>query len=302
MRRTRRRVFRAAALAFATALSAAAAQAPDHPKSDDCGADAPCAVEGGVYLVRPPEHWDRHTLLPALVFFHGWRQSAADVMRDEALARVTSDLGVLLIAPDGVDRSWSFPGSPERHRDEFAFIKAVLVDAESRFPIDRRRLWASGFSQGASMVWYVACFMGERFAAFIPIAGDFWRPQPSDCPSGPASIRHIHGLADETFPIEGRVVRDDFRQGNLWQGWALWRQIDGCLSPPDRVETAADLTCRIWPAGSCASGRELALCLHSGGHVFKAEWLEDAYRWVIELHSSGTVPLAGPPAPLGAAR
>ena len=45
-----------------------------------------------------------------------------------------------------------FPGSPENHRDEFAFVKAVLDDAEARYPIDTRRLWASGFSQGASMV------------------------------------------------------------------------------------------------------------------------------------------------------
>jgi polyhydroxybutyrate depolymerase len=236
------------------------------------------------------------------VFFHGWGQSAADIMRDEAIARVTSELGVLLIAPEGVEHSWSFPGSPERHRDEFAFVKAVLDDAETRFPIDRRRLWASGFSQGASMVWYVACFMGERFAAFAPVAGDFWRPEPTDCPSGPASIRDIHGLADKTFPIEGRLVREGHHQGNLWEGWALWRRIDGCMSPPGRVDTGEDLTCQIWAAESCLSGQELVLCLHSGGHVFKAEWLEDAYRWVIGLKSSGTVPPSGAPSGSGATR
>jgi polyhydroxybutyrate depolymerase len=134
---------RAAALALVMGSSAAAAQAADRL---DCGADAPCVVEGGVYRVRPPAGWDRRARLPALVFFHGWGQSAADVMQDEAIARATSDLGLLLIAPEGVEHSWSFPGSPERHRHEFAFVKAVLDDAETRFPIDRRRLWASGFS------------------------------------------------------------------------------------------------------------------------------------------------------------
>jgi hypothetical protein len=53
-------------------------------------------------------------------------------------------------------------------------------------------------------------------------------------------------------------------------------------------------------AGHCGGGSTAAcllpvestpvLCLHTGGHVFKAEWLEDAYRWVIELQS---VPPAG---------
>ena len=273
-------------LAFA-AIALAGAQETGHRESLNCDPNAPCAVNGGVYVARPPEKWDGRAPLPALMFFHGRGQSAADVMRDEDIVRETSDLGVLLIAPDGEGHSWSVPGSPEHHRDEFAFINAVLDDAEARFPINPRRLWASGFSQGASMVWYVACFMGDRFAAFAPVAGDFWRPQPIKCPSGSASIRHIHGLADETFPLEGRLVHGDHRQGDLWQGWALWRQIDGCASSPDRVDLAQDMVCETWSASSCASGRELALCLHSGGHIFKAEWLRQAYRWVVGLDSRG---------------
>jgi polyhydroxybutyrate depolymerase len=248
-----------------------------------CGAEGACAVQGGSYRVRPPAGWDGRSALPALVFFHGWRQSAEDVMRDETMTRVMSDLGVLLVAPDGAGHSWSFPNSPAHNRDEFAFLDAVLDDVEARYPVDQRRLWASGFSQGGSMVWYAACFLGGRFVAFVPIAGDFWQPQPENCPSGPASIRHFHGLADETFPIHGRVVAEGARQGDLWQGWALWRRIDGCTGPPDRTEAAGDMSCQIWSASNCSSGRELALCLHRGGHIFSAEWLREAYRWVIAL-------------------
>ena len=111
-----------------------------------------------------------------------------------------------------------FQGSPSHYRDEFAFVRAVLDDVEARFPIDKRRLWASGFSQGGSMVWYAACFLGDRFAAFVPVAGDFWEPLPPNCPSGPASIRHIHGLADETFPTSGRAVAEHSHQGRSLAG------------------------------------------------------------------------------------
>ena len=252
-----------------------------------CGASAPCVVSGGTYLARAPARWDGRSPLPAVVFFHGWGQSAADVMRDEAMARVLSELGVLLVAPDGVQHSWSFPGSPESNRDEFGLIQAVLDDVESRFPIDRRRLWASGFSQGASMVWYAACYLGDRFAAFASVAGDFWEPEPNVCPSGPVSILHIHGLADETFPLEGRVVRERYRQGNLWRGWALWRHIDGCPISPDGVDASGNLTCETWRARSCSSRRELMLCFHTGGHVFDAEWIRAADQWVASLAERG---------------
>src|SRR5271166_323050 len=228
---------RAALLRLAAGLWAVPLSMGDARDVHACGADLPCLVQGGAYLVRPPAGWDGRSALPTVVFFHGWMQSASDVMRDESMARVTSDLGVLLVAPDGAGHTWSFPGSPGHYRDEFAFIRAVLDDVEARFPIDTRRLWASGFSQGGSMVWYAARFLGDRFAAFVPVAGDFWEPPPPTCPSGPASLRHIHGLADETFPTSGRAVAEHSHQGNLWQGWALWLRTDGCVAPPDRVDS-----------------------------------------------------------------
>ena len=48
------------------------------------------------------------------------------------------------------------------------------------------------------------------------------------------------------------------------------------------------MTCQTWAAKSCSSGHELALCLHAGGHVFNAEWLREAYSWVVALDLAGT--------------
>lgn len=264
------------ALALLAATLAGAASAEIHA----CDFATPCAVENGSYLVRPPAGWDGRSALPVVVFFHGWQQSAGIVMQDETMARVLSDLGVMLVAPDGAGRSWSHPGSPSRDRDEFAFIRAVLDDVVQRFPVDRARLWASGFSQGGSMAWYAACYLGDRFAAFVTIAGDFWEPAPTVCPSGPASILHIHGENDQTVPMAGRAIGDRYRQSDLRSGWALWRRTDRCAEAPDRTETIADLTCTTWTGGRCESGRELMLCLHPGGHDFKAEWLGAGYGWV----------------------
>jgi polyhydroxybutyrate depolymerase len=260
------------------AQQAAAGEAP-------CVIEQPCAVAAGSYLVHQPKNWDGKSALPALVYFHAYRGSAADEMRNAEMIRFADETGNLLILPNGENGQWSFPGSPHPGRDEMAFVAAVLDDVEAKFPIDQTRLWASGFSIGGSMTWYAACYLGSRFAAFAPIAGSFWEPLPEHCPSGPANIRHIHGLTDRTVPLEGRTLRGgSIRQGDSWVGLALWKKIDGCKAEPARFEAEERpdrMICRVWQG--CTSGKELQLCLHPGEHEIWTQWLRDGYAWVERL-------------------
>jgi polyhydroxybutyrate depolymerase len=251
-----------------------------------CDARTPCAVEGGEYLARVPTGWDGKSPLPAVIFFHGYAGSAEAVMADEDLARVISEAGVLLVAPEGIQdprgmRTWSFPGAAHLSRDDFAFVARVVDDVEKRWPIDKRRLLASGFSVGGSMVWYVACRMPERFAGFAPVAGAFWVPEPETCPGGPVDLRHVHGLADQTVPMKGRSLRNGtLRQGDVLHGMSTWRRIDGCPDTPTREERMGALTCQTWSDKACSSGKELVLCLHQGEHEIEAEWVLEGVQWL----------------------
>ncbi len=168
------------ALAVLTTLATATIVPAQEPGSSaqPCPAEGGCSVAGGSYRILIPPGGRPGQRYGAIVYFHGYQGSAAETIADDALAGVARRLGVALIAPEGLGRSWSFPGSPSRRRDEFAFVGQVLDDATRRFPVDPQRLMASGFSQGGSMVWYLACRMPARFAAFAPIAGAFWEPLP----------------------------------------------------------------------------------------------------------------------------
>jgi polyhydroxybutyrate depolymerase len=267
-------------------LAALPVRADDAP----CAIDRPCTIATGSYLVHQPKNWDGKSALPAVVYFHGYRGSAADEMHNAEMIRFADETGNLLVLPNGENGQWSFPGSPHPGRDEMAFVAAVLDDIEAKFPIDHNRLWASGFSIGGTMVWYSACYLGSRFAAFAPVAGSFWEPLPQNCPSGPANIRHIHGLTDRTVPLEGRGLRNGARQGDSWDGLAFWKKIDGCKPEPGRIE-AEDrpdkMICRLW--SSCSSGKELQLCLHPGEHEIWSQWLKDDYAWVDRLAKAGVV-------------
>jgi len=240
----------------------------------------PCALPDGTYHAVAPPGWNGRDKLRLLLFLHGWSSKGLDITGDPNIAGVANRLGFLLVAPDGEEHSWGHVGSPHRRRDDVAFLRAVVADAEARWPIDRRSVVAGGFSQGGSMVWDLACYAAPDFTAFIPFAGGFWQPLPDACPSGPVALRHTHGTHDTMVPMQGRAILGGaFRQGDILQGFARWRAADGCPAIPDEITREGDLTCNAW--NSCSSGRHLEMCLHDGNHSMIAPWLEASLRWAI---------------------
>lgn len=239
-----------------------------------CGKDSDCVVEGGTYRIALPEGAGP---FPAILFFHPWQGTAEGVMRNGSLLGQAAARGIAVIAPQGVDKSWSFPGSPSRDRDEFAFVDAVLADVEARFPIEMDRIMVSGFSVGASMVWNLACYRGARFAGFAPVAGAYWDPVPETCPSPVPVLIHVHGTADRTVPIRGRGI-GIHRQSDLYESLAQWEQQGGC-ELPNTARRDALLVCR---QVSCGGGM-LELCLHDGGHSIRTEWVIRAWEELSDI-------------------
>ncbi len=247
-----------------------------------CGTEGPCHLIAGSYRAAAPAGWDGRTPLPTAVFYHGARGSAAEGMADDTLRERFSAAGVLLILPDGLDGGWSFPGGWRAGRDDIAFTREILADIRNRWPINENLLFASGFSIGGSMVWHLACEAG-LFPAHVPVGGDLWEPFPARCPAGPTHLLHIHGLADATFPLEGRSFRAGTHvQGNLFAAFAMLRDQDGCQRQPERMELHGPYVLRAWDA-SCRSGHRLAMALHSGGHELPDGWLALAMTWLRSL-------------------
>ncbi|WP_377841556.1 alpha/beta hydrolase family esterase [Bosea sp. UC22_33] len=270
----------AGALAGFVLAASAAPQTPAPVQSRDaCPADTGCSVASGGYRIVLPPQASAGRKIGAIIYFHGYQGSAEEVIADPGLVAVAHRLGVALIAPDGVGRSWSFPGSPARQRDEFAFVGQVLDDVVARFPIDSGRILASGFSQGGSMVWYLACRMPRRFAAFAPIAGAFWEPLPESCDGPRRPLIHVHGTSDMTVPLAGRSLRQGSRQGDVFKSLAVFAP-GGCTAGWAEAARAAlapeVLACRV--ATGCGGTARLELCLHAGGHIADAVWVERAWR------------------------
>jgi polyhydroxybutyrate depolymerase len=232
----------------------------------------PCRVADGEYRIALPSGG-----APAgvYVFFHGYESSAAEQMRAAELIAVARAHGLAFAAPDGIDHTWSFAGSPSHDRDDTRFAGEVLDDLQRRFGFGPDRVVVGGFSQGASMAWTVACHLGGRVAGAVTFSGVFWQPlpQPSDCQAVPPPLVHFHGRADRTFPLAGRAIGGRWHQGDTFLSLAVLEARAGCRLGADTPMTIAGIACA--QVQGCERG-PLTLCLHDGGHEVRADWLDGA--------------------------
>lgn len=247
-----------------------------------CGTSgADCEVASGDYRIYLPNGEAGAAPEGAVIFFHGYKGSSAGVMRNASLQRLSERLNIALIAANGLGGTWSYRGSPARARNELTYVAEVLDDVQNRFAVPRDRILAAGFSMGASMVWNLSCYMGAEFAGFAPMAGTFWDPLPEACPSDTPILMHYHGRKDGTFPLAGRSIAGGlYRQGDTYEGFNLWQTQGVCeaeepvISQTDRFQCERRSTC----------GSEiLELCLHEGGHIYRAAWIERSWGILSDL-------------------
>lgn len=249
-----------------------------------CGPDTDCPVGDRHYRIAMPEGWDGTSDVPALIWSHGYRGSAAGVMRNKTMRKMLSKAGFALIAAQGVNGTWDLPYGPRTFDSdgsaEFAYFDAVIEDATAHHHIDPDRIIASGFSAGGMVVWNLACARPEKFAGFIPMSGTFWLKPPETCKGPAKSIVHIHGTKDKTVPLKGRAIRET-KQGEVEEALSMYEKFGG-FGPSDYFQRD-DLTCRN---RSNSQGALLQYCLFDGGHSFSVKMLAHG---IAEIWDAGKI-------------
>lgn len=262
----------AAAACADRAVAADAAPAGPALAGPACGAEIACTVPLGTYRIAlPPDG----RVDGALVFFHGYQSSAAEQMHAADLVAVANARHLAFVAPDGLGRTWSHDHAVAHDRDEIAFFEQVRSELVRRWHVPADRVIVGGFSQGASMAWYVVCHDGGRVAAAVTFSGVFWNPLPTraECPSTPPVMIHFHGTADETFPLAGRAIGARWHQGDTFLSLDLVRSWGRCRVSPPTSRTIAGVACAV--TDGCDRGPILA-CIHDAGHEVRAPWLAGA--------------------------
>jgi len=176
------------------------------------------------YLLHIPLSYDHAKKWPVVVMFHGGGGTAKSVMWETGWAEKSNKDGFLSVFPEGTRPDPSRParfrdnpqtwndgsrrpnvGAARREVPDVKFVSMMLVDLRMRFSIDERRIYATGFSNGASMTFRVARELSPIIAAVAPVAGSDWLE--SRKPEFPVPLLYITGTADPLNPLEGGEIR-----------------------------------------------------------------------------------------------
>ncbi|NNE50921.1 MAG: polyhydroxybutyrate depolymerase [Sulfitobacter sp.] len=228
----------------------------------DCAGPTACTLGDRSYHLRLPDDWNGTTPLPVLLHFHGWGRQGDLIVQHRRISGHTRRRGVLLVAPNGERRTWDFWRAASGDVD---FAAAVIEDVAERYPVDRSRIYISGYSFGAAMAWRFACEAGDGVAALLAISGTI--SQETECAQAPREVRQVYGFEDSVMPFAFGPDGDETHPV------ALWRDRLGCEDQQrlGRWQAVNWLTLdrRRW---DCARGR-VTLDLHSGGHFIPHGWI-----------------------------
>lgn len=230
-----------------------------------CHADVPCVLGDRSYHVKEPDSWDGQSPMPVLVHFHGWQRTGALPVKHQRISGATRRRGVLLVAPNGLRKTWNFWSADTEDVD---FAIRVIEDVVARYPVDRAQIFLSGYSYGSAMAWRVACDRGAGIRALLAVSGTI--DQEEDCREAPQEARHVHGLRDNVlrFPMGAG--------GDETYPVKLWRDALGCA---DTVAERRDwsvvpfLTHSRTEWQDCARGIKVTLDVHPGGHFIPHGWI-----------------------------
>jgi polyhydroxybutyrate depolymerase len=230
------------------------------------------------YLVHVPKGYDGQKPLPVVLAFHGGMGRAESVRTQSRLNEAADKFGFLAVYPDGTGltrlltyNAGACCGYAVRKRvDDVGFVRRLITDdlpAHYR-TIDRRRVYATGISNGAMLCYRLACEMPELIAAIAPVAGDMVVEGPR--PKRPVPVIHFHGLKDNNVPYAGGVGRNavqPVRYRPVEEVIAWWAQVNGCGKKSAEVLKEADATRTTYEPPAGAAGAPVVLyALPEGGH------------------------------------
>ncbi len=191
--------------------------------------------------------------------------------------------GFIAVFPQGVSDSWNMgPCCPPANLlgvADRAFLGDLVSELAARPDVDAERVYLTGFSNGALMVYALACELPGSFAAVAPMAGT----NLTGCaPEEPFSLLHQHSDPDLVVPYSGGLAVGSLLSSapfpSVPDSVAAWAAADGC-APSPQVDGSDGVERFDW--SPCSDGTRVELVRIPGvGH----EWPRtDSYDGLDEL-------------------
>ena len=239
-------------------------------------------------IVHVPPGAPEKRQLPVLLNFHGGGGHGANEQEYSMMDRLADRETFIAVYPNGTGRfekrllTWNAGTccayAVLNRVDDIGFIRALIAELSISLPIDRRRVYATGLSNGGMMAHRLAAETSDLIAAVAPVAGGMVVPAIKTTRSIP--IMHIHSVDDPRALYTGGLgppfplMKSQVIHPNIDQMVSKWVQHNGCALEPTIADRRSDRSARGHQAtkyvyDKCRDGAEVILWTLTGaGHVW----------------------------------
>jgi polyhydroxybutyrate depolymerase len=230
------------------------------------------------YVVRAPRDRRPGERLPVVLVLHGGGGSAQNAERMTGFTALVERERVLVVYPDGTSRAgplrtWNAGHccayALQARVDDVGFVAALLDTLAAQYPVDTRRIYATGMSNGAMMSHRLARELPDRLAAIAPVVGALFGDEPPA--RGPVAMLAINGARDSLIPPDGggrgrgAIGFDGMATTPVADQGTYWARANGCATAPSTSRRGMLVHTRY----ACPAGRSVELYLvEDNGHAW----------------------------------
>lgn len=212
------------------------------------------------FIMRVPSAYKGDKPVPLLIDYHPIGGASSSHMNTSSYKDYTDPEGVISLYPQGTTKTmgpgWNV-GPCCSNDDDLAFTTEMIKFAEEKLCIDKKRIYAAGFSMGGGMSNHVACMMNDVFAAVAPAAMDLNKTNSVQCKkTRPISVIEFRGTSDPVCRYTGgdSGMNDGLNFLGAEGNFKFWADFDECSGSPTKNSDG----CQEY--SNCKDGTKVVLC------------------------------------------
>jgi len=231
---------------------------------------------------------------PMLVMLHykgGNPEAMAYLTEVQELVR---DFGIWVALPPVADGDWHDDPKDTSTTDDVGFLSTLIDSSVAAYPVDTKRVYMTGFSDGAMMTLRYACQRPDKIAAAAAVSGVMLKNLVNVCssPMRATPMAMINGTADTIVKYSPGKYAISITVPDSAKHWA---KINGCGAAPvvtklPNVSTSDGTTVQLSSWLGCATGNAVQLyTINNGGHTWPGSPYNASKQGVTSYDINGTL-------------
>jgi polyhydroxybutyrate depolymerase len=188
-----------------------------------------------------PRRFGRPAAYPLVIVLHGSGANGETARKTSGMDSIADAQRFLVAYPNattgplGLGSDWNAGEccGPAKNANvnDVGFVRTLLSTLEARMPVDRRRVYVVGFSDGGRMAYHAACRLAAQIAAVAIVSGSL--VDASCAPVRPVPLIAFHGTDDDEVPYDDSSYSTalgvpPMRAGDAPPSIVFWSTINHC--------------------------------------------------------------------------